>query len=143
MANNRQLVFPCGASYDLRDEAYPLDDAHVFKDGSMGMIVAGTGCTRPDRPGGGTAPCFSDCLKPGRHRKQQRVYEGLEGEKRGWITTCVGRLFENGVDTTPLPTGSCAHCREQRAYNAAVARPGEFLLTREEFAERFKQSSAR
>ena len=50
MAIRRQLVFPCGASYDLRDEAYPLDGAHVFKDGSMGMIVAGTDARGPIDP---------------------------------------------------------------------------------------------
>ena len=143
MAIKRQLVFPCGASYDLHDEAYPLDGAHVFRDGSMSMVVAGTGCTRPDRPSGGTAPCFTDCLKPGRHRKQQRVHEGPSGDKRGWITTCVGRLVEDGIDTTPLPTGSCAHCREQRAYDTAVAGSGDDLSDRQEFAEQFRQSSAR
>lgn len=69
------------------------------------------------------------------------MYEGLEGDKRGWITTCVGRLLEDGIDTTPLPTGYRAHCREQRAYDAAVARPGESLPDRQEFAKQFRQSS--
>lgn len=135
----RQLVFPCGASYELRNgEAYPLDGAHVNKDGSVRLAVGGTGLTPPKLPNGQPAPCFFDCLKPGRHSKQQRVYEGLDGNKLGWITTCHGRLHEDGVDVTPPLTGKCPHCEEQRGYEAAcrrAARSGEPAPDRRAFAE--------
>ena len=134
----KQLVFPCGASYDLRpDEAYPMDGAHVIKDGSMRMIVGGTGCTPPKLPDGSLAPCFFDCIKPGRHSKQQRVYEGPAGDKLGWITTCQGRLHQDGVDVTPRLAGKCPHCEEQRKYETAcrrAARLGEPVPDRAAFA---------
>jgi hypothetical protein len=138
----KQLVFPCGASYDLRhDELYPLEGAHVTKDGSMRMAVAGTGCTPPKLPDGSHAPCLFDCLKPGRHSKQQRVYEGISGDKLGWMATCHGRLFEDGVDTTPVLTGPCPHCHEQRAYESAcrrAARSGNAIPDRREFVDQIK-----
>jgi hypothetical protein len=135
----KQLVFPCGATYDLRpDEAYPLDGAHIVKNGSMRMVVGGIGCTPPSLPDGRPAPCFFDCLKPGRHSKQQRVFEGVAGNRLGWITTCQGRLHDDGIDVTPPLTGKCPHCEEQRQNEAAcrrAARTGAALPDRREFAE--------
>ncbi len=135
----KQLVFPCGASFDLRhDGTYPPEGAHVAKDGSVRMGVAGTGFTSPKLPDGSRAPCLFDCLKPGWHSKQQRVYEGTSGDKLGWVATCHGRLFEDGVDTTPLLTGTCPHCQVQRAYESAcrqAARSGSPAPDRREFEE--------
>lgn len=133
----RQLVFPCGASYDVRShQTYPPNGAHVNKDGSIRLVVDGTGLRSPKLPDGQPAPCDFDCLKPGRHSKQQRVYE--DGNKLGWITTCHGRLHEDGVDVTPPLTGKCPHCEEQRKYEAAcrrAARSGEPSPDRRAFAE--------
>lgn len=135
----RQLVFPCGASYEVRNgEGYPFNGAHVNKDGSIRLVVAGTGLRPPKLPDSPPAPCFFDCLKPGRHSKQQRVYEGVGGNKLGWITTCHGRLHEDGIDVTPPPAGKCPHCEEQRKYEAACrrsARSGEPAPDRGAFAE--------
>ena len=44
----KQMVFPCGASYELRNsETYPLNGAHVNKDGSIRLVVDGTGLRSP------------------------------------------------------------------------------------------------
>lgn len=138
----KQLVSPCGASYDLRhDETYPLEGAHIAKDGSMRMVVAGSGCTPPKLPDGDLAPCLFDCLRPGRHSKQQRVYEGIGGDKLGWMATCHGRLFEDGVDITPVLTGTCPHCQEQRAYESACRRAARSCApapNRREFVEQVR-----
>jgi len=133
----KQLVFPCGARYDLRQNVtFPLAGAHVHKDGSVRMAVAGKGCTPPKLPDGSRASCLFGCLKPGRHAKQQRVFEGVDGDRLGWLATCHGRLYEDGVDVTPPQTGPCQHCQEQRAYVAAcrrAARAGKPIPDRMQF----------
>ena len=58
---------------------------------------AGAGFTSPKLPDGSRAPCLFDCLTLGWHSKQHRVYEGTSGDKLGWVATCHGRLFEDGV----------------------------------------------
>ena len=110
-------------------------------DRSCRFLPPHTGCTPAKLPNGSQAPCLFDCLKPGQHSKRQRVYEGIGGDKLGWMATCHGRLFEEGVDITPVLTGTCPQCQEQRAYESTCRRAARSCASapnRREFVEQIR-----
>ena len=135
----RTLVFACGAAYPpLRPGQNPFDCNHRARDGSVEMSVGAARCMPPKLPDGRPAPCADYCLKPGRHVREQQVYEGGE---LVWITICRARLHEDGVDITPPLVGKCPHCVEQKAYGAAcrhAARSGQPVPDRGVFREQYR-----
>jgi len=135
----KTLVFACGASYPpLRPDHDPFDCNHRARDGSVEMGVGAVRCMPPKLPDGQPAPCADYCLKPGRHVREQQVYEGGE---LVWITICRARLHEDGVDITPPLVGKCPHCVEQEAYGAAcrhAARSGQPVPDRGVFREQYR-----
>jgi len=133
------LVFACGASYPpLCPDQNPFDCNHRARDGSVEMSVGAARCMPPKLPDGRPAPCADYCLKPGRHVREQQVYEGGE---LAWITICRARLHEDEVDITPALVGKCPLCVEQKAYGAAcqrAARSGQPVPDREAFREQYR-----
>ena len=116
----RQLVFPCGAGYEMRPEQkYPFEGAHVATNGSVRLLVGATGCTPPKLPDGNPAPCAMYCLKPGRHVQERPGYEAGE---LVIVMSCHGRLFEDGIDVTLPRVGKCPHCEKKRKYLAECVR---------------------
>ena len=134
----RALVFSCGASHPLPIEIDPFERGHRAKNGSLEIVVGAPRCAVPKFADGKPAPCASYCLKPGRHAREQQVYEGND---LVWITLCQARLHEDAVDVTPPVVGKCPHCVEQKAYIVACRRAARLkqpIPDRSEFGERHR-----